>query len=79
LTINQNYDEGWRVFSGAGVVANDDGLLAVDLPPGRQRVEVAYGGDHFATGLAISAATLMIAVLGWAWERRKTFRVAKAI
>jgi hypothetical protein len=40
VLFNQNHAPGWR--SDRGAVANDRGLLAVDAPAGRQRIEVVY-------------------------------------
>ena len=40
LMINQNWHPGWR--SSVGQVVSDDGLLAVDLPPGESDVKLSF-------------------------------------
>jgi hypothetical protein len=61
LVVNQNYDRGWRVVEGRGEVTSHGGLLAVRLPGGRGRIRLAYRSRAFLLGLAITAATCVVA------------------
>ncbi len=65
LVINQNYDPGWKIAHGAGNIHSHDGLLAVDLPSGRQRLEVANRGNGLITGALITLAFAIAAALLW--------------
>ena len=68
LIINENYDRGWRLARGSGRVVSHDGLLAIEVPAGRQRLKVLNLGDGLITGLLISLVTALVAILVW---RRK--------
>ncbi len=68
LIINENYDPGWRLARGSGRVVSHDGLLAIEVPAGRQRLKVLNLGDGLITGLLISLVTALVAILVW---RRK--------
>lgn len=59
-TINQNYDRGWRLVRGQGQVFSAKGLLALRLPPGRQRLEIAYHSP-----LALIGTVVALAVIGF--------------
>ncbi len=62
LVINQNYDAEWRLVMGQGEVVDHQGLLAIRVPQGRQRVEIAYR-DHLAlVGALIGFVTLLAGI-----------------
>jgi hypothetical protein len=42
LIVNQNYDRFWRLTAGHGTVVSKEGLLAVSIPAGRQRLQLSY-------------------------------------
>ncbi|MGH7814722.1 MAG: hypothetical protein ACREQI_12060 [Candidatus Binataceae bacterium] len=71
MAINQNYYRNWRVTAGRGEVVSEDGLLAVVLPPGRQRIEITYRSTPFLIGLAITLATFGAMFWLWFYERRR--------
>jgi hypothetical protein len=57
LLVNQNWDPGWE--SSIGHVVDNEGLLAVDLPPGKHLVTLAFRPWSVVTGLGVSAAALL--------------------
>jgi hypothetical protein len=65
LVINQNYDTGWRIVRGSGRVVSHDGLLALELPAGRQRLKVMNLGDGLIAGFLITLVTAIGAALLW--------------
>jgi hypothetical protein len=73
LVVNQNFDPGWHIAAGEGAVVAHDGLLAVRLPAKAQDVTVAYRGDRFREGLAITLLTGVVSllVLGREVSRRR--------
>jgi hypothetical protein len=76
LTVNQNYDSGWGVAQGRGDVSEINGLLAVALPPGHQRLVLSYRGGAFEIGAAVSLSALIALILLIAYEpRRRKIRV----
>ena len=56
--INQNAAHGWWADAGS-VTATADGLLAVDIPPGRQTVALSF----FPPGLILGAVGTLLTVL----------------
>jgi len=68
LVINQNYDAEWRLAEGTGEVRSHQGLLAIRVPQGIQRVEVAYR-DHVALAGALISFTTVLAAFGIAWRQ----------
>jgi len=62
LVVNQNFDPGWRLREGTGDLAAFNGLLAVNIPRGEQRVVLVYRAPWFVVGAAISAVTLILAI-----------------
>jgi uncharacterized membrane protein YfhO len=56
LVINQNYWPGWS--STSGVIVNHEGLLAVDLHPGKYDVSVSYLPRSFLLGTGVMGITL---------------------
>ncbi|MGH7814723.1 MAG: hypothetical protein ACREQI_12065 [Candidatus Binataceae bacterium] len=71
MAINQNYYRNWRITEGKGEVVSEDGLLAVVLPPGEQRIEIAYRSEAFSIGLLITLTTFLILVSVWLYERSR--------
>lgn len=64
LLVNQNWHPGWRASVGA--VVSDDGLLAVDLPPGESDVKLTFRPRSAFTGATVTAVALVsIVLLGW--------------
>ncbi|MCF7907344.1 MAG: hypothetical protein K9L86_00485 [Candidatus Omnitrophica bacterium] len=57
LIINQNYHRSWK--SNTGLIANHQGLLAVDLPEGRHDIVLRYVPLDFYLGAAISLLALL--------------------
>jgi hypothetical protein len=53
LIINQNYDSDWKIVQGTGEVFKSNGLLAVRVPAGKQRLELRYSSPSFVTGCFI--------------------------
>lgn len=71
LVVNQNYFPSWRLSEGRGQVFSQDGLLAVRVPAGNQRITLKYRDDAFILGAVISALTLLVALAVMSFERRK--------
>lgn len=61
LMVNQNWHPGWR--ASVGTVVSDDGLLAVDLPPGERDVTISFRPRSALAGGAVTAAALAALVL----------------
>lgn len=62
LTINQNFDSAWTISEGSGVMIARDGVLAVKVPPGRQRLTLTYRSHSFELGCAIAGAAFLFVV-----------------
>jgi hypothetical protein len=60
LVVNQNFDGGWMVVEGAGLLFNRQGLIAVDLPKGKQQLRLVYHTRFLGLGLSISLMTLIV-------------------
>ncbi len=58
LVINQNFDQGWR--SSSGIIVTQNGLLAINIPPGNYDFEVYYLPKSFQLGLYLLVFTLGI-------------------
>ncbi len=63
LIINQNYDAGWRISEGRGNISHFQGLLAVSVPSGHQRLAVSYRDRAFRNGAAGTLIALAILTL----------------
>jgi hypothetical protein len=68
LVVNQNYDRWWHVVGGRGVVVNEDGLIAVRMPPGTQTVTIAYRDYGALVGAIVTLATIAAAMVLWRRE-----------
>ena len=71
LIVNQNYDAGWGVSQGRGNVSEDNGLLAVALPAGHQRLVLSYLGSAFEIGAAVSLFALIALIMLVIYEARR--------
>lgn len=75
VVFNQNFAPGWVASPGA--VVDHDGLLAVALPAGADRVSLGYRPRSFGIGAVITSATLLLiggAFVGAARRRRRARR-----
>jgi 2-polyprenyl-3-methyl-5-hydroxy-6-metoxy-1,4-benzoquinol methylase len=67
VEVNTNYLEGWKVLRGAGDVhPTADGLVAVDVPPGRQDVVLAYAPRYLPWILGAFVAGCGLWIYSWA-------------
>jgi uncharacterized membrane protein YfhO len=71
LVINQNYSTDFT--SNIGVVHEDDGRLAVDIPAGTQQVRVAYRPATLGIGVATTSFGLLL-TLGYLLRARQLSR-----
>ena len=65
MVINQNYDSDWRLIEGSGEVFSQDGLIAVHLPAGSQRIKLAYRSYFFLVGAAVTVLTFVVTIVLW--------------
>ncbi len=70
LVINQNYDSDWQVVSGQGEAFKSNGLLAVRIPPGKERLEIRYYPTSFLYGCLIFLLGMVLAIFLHLAERR---------
>lgn len=64
LWLNQNFADGWH--SNLGTVVSDSNLLAVDLPPGRHRLQLHYAPSELTWCVLLSAlGFIAIGVVGF--------------
>lgn len=74
LKVNQNYHRGWR--TSVGQIYDNEGLLAIKLPPGKYPLTITHRDPLVWAGVAVSLATLLsLLVLGgraWLRHRRTT-------
>ncbi len=68
LTINQNFDAAWSASDGE--VIQREGLLRVNLQPGKRTIELSYRPWPFYLGLAITLLTIAGLVLVGRLRRR---------
>jgi hypothetical protein len=78
VLLNQNYDRRWTSSEGSVAMA-PDGLLAIDLPPGRRKVTVAFRDRLVTIGALITIGTLaailaLVALRISAWAARTPWR-----
>ena len=68
LVVNQNYYPGWRLASGQGVLYSENGLIAVRVLPGRDRIELVYAPEHILLAFALTIAAAAALILIWRKE-----------
>ncbi len=73
LHVNQNWHAGWR--TNIGTVVSDDGLLAVDLPPGEHDVTLRFL-PRSAVGGALASLAAAIACW-WLWRRARAAMLSR--
>ena len=71
LVINQNYSRDF--VSNIGFVHEDDGRLAVDIPPGTHRLRLAYRPATLRIALATTLVGLLL-TFGYLWRLRQLQR-----
>jgi len=69
LAVNQNYHPGWR--ASVGTVADDEGLLTVDLPAGHHQVSLRFLPRSALGGAAATLAALAVLIWMAARARRR--------
>jgi hypothetical protein len=70
LLVNQNWHPGWR--SSVGTVVSDDGLLAVELPPGESDVKLSFRPRSALAGGVVTLIALgSLVLLGIGVRRRR--------
>ncbi len=68
VLLDSAYDPGWR--TSAGSTANQDELLAIDVPEGRSVVHVRYVPRNIGLGLALTLVTALGLALYFVLSRR---------
>ncbi len=64
ILVNQNWHPGWH--ASLGKVTSNDGLIAVDIPPGDHEVELRFRPWSTIAGAGVTLASLiMLVALGW--------------
>ena len=67
LKLNVNYDPSWQIVGSPALsLAEVDGVIGINLPPGRTVVELAYRPKAFYYGAAVSLFTLV--GIGWVFS-----------
>lgn len=74
VVVSEGYDPGWRAVAGdreLRVHRVDSLILGVEVPAGRQVVELTYAPRAWPVGLATSGLSGLL-LLGWfGWDRRR--------
>jgi hypothetical protein len=73
LVVNQNYDPHWQASHGQAV-QDDEGRLAIQLPPGARTLELRYRPWYLPLALGLSGAGLALTGLvpvALTWRRRQ--------
>ena len=70
VVINQNYDSEWKIEKGTGELFKSEGLLAVEVPAGKQRLELRYHSTSFRYGCLIFLIGIAAAISLYLAERR---------
>ena len=68
LVVAEMYYPGWKATEGGlslPLFRADGAFCAVELSPGDHRVDFEYRPDSFERGRAITAVTLLVAVILW--------------
>ena len=73
LMLTIPYDEGWRVMVDDVVIQAQeilDGVMAVELTPGKHRIELVYQPRGWWLGCTLSAVSLLGVIAWWGWTRK---------
>jgi hypothetical protein len=68
LVVNQTLYPGWRLVQGDGFVYPEHGLIAVQVPSGRQEIELQYTPHHVVAASAVSLFAMTILIVVWRME-----------
>jgi hypothetical protein len=71
LVINQNTYPGWYVAHGDGEVYDEDGLIAVHIPPGHQSIDLKYRPTHIWPAYLATLFATVLAIVLCVTERRR--------
>ena len=63
LVLNQNFFKGWKAEGAAGEAVSHNGLVSARVPAGKSVVRFHYSPTSFRVGLAISAISLIAALV----------------
>jgi hypothetical protein len=77
MVVSETGWKGWRAYVDGHRVAvhyANHAFLGVYVPEGRHKVRLVYYPESFVTGRAISAATLLLVVIGGLWYRKRPCR-----
>jgi hypothetical protein len=68
LVVNQNYYPGWRLANGKGQLYPENGVIAVRVPAGRERIELVYAPEHILLAFALTIAAAAALIFIWRKE-----------
>jgi hypothetical protein len=77
VLVSEGYDPGWKAFSGdreLRVHRADALILGIEVPAGRHSIELRYEPPRWRLGLALSALSLILAVIWALWGVRRSRR-----
>ena len=67
VVINQNFDPQWHIEEGKGELYKVNGLLGIQVPPGKQRLRIVYHDGSFLIGCVIFVVGLLAASTLYVW------------
>ena len=70
LVVNQTLYPGWHLAHGNGFVYPQSGLIAVQVPPGRQEIELVYIPHHILAACVVALFALAVLIIVWFVEMR---------
>jgi hypothetical protein len=74
ITLNSPYDRGWQ--TDVGTTGEQNKVLVLDVPEGRQRIRIVYRPRWFGAGVAVSILGTL-GVAAWVvWQRKRRRRRA---
>lgn len=76
VRFNQNYAPGWN--SNRGVVVDDRGLLALELPAGSHHVKLAYAPRDWPWSALSSCVGVLLCLSLWRWGKPRRRRRTRA-
>ena len=68
VVINQNFDPEWQIEKGTGELVKSNGLLAIEVPAGKQLLELRYHSTSFLKGCIIFFIGVVAAISLWLAE-----------